>query len=110
MLLVGHRAGWTMPGLAGLRRMERWAITLELLVLVAVMLSLGPVIRAWLSVWGVLLLLVVIFGMVVPLVLSWRAQRPRELRAMSMPAAAVLVLVSGFLLRAVFVLSSESVS
>jgi formate-dependent nitrite reductase membrane component NrfD len=81
-------------------------ITLEFLVLIAVMVSLGPVLRAWLNAWGLLLLIVIILGMVMPLVLSWRARRFREV---NMATAAVLVLLGGFLLRVVIVLSSESV-
>ena len=85
--------------------METWVIALELLVLIAVMVSLGPVLRAWLNAWGLLLLIVIVLGMVVPLVLSWRA---RSLREWSLTTA-VLVLVAGFLLRVVIVFSAESV-
>ena len=105
IMLLAHRSGWTVPGLANLHRMEDWVIGLELLVLVAVMVSLGPVLRAWLNVWGVLLVIVIILGMVAPLVLSWRARRSG---AWNMTPAA-LVLVSGFLLRAIIVFSAESV-
>lgn len=103
--LLAHRSGWTPPGLANLSRMENWVIALELLVLVAVIVSLGPVLRAWLNAWGLLLLIVIILGMVAPLIHFWRARRLRE---WSMTTA-VLVLVAGFLLRVLIVFSSESV-
>jgi protein NrfD len=106
IILLAHRSGWTVPGLANLHRMEAWVITLELIVLVAVMVSLGPVLRAWLNAWGLLLLIVIILGMVAPMVLSWRA---RQMREWSMTTAAILVLVAGFLLRVIIVFSAESV-
>jgi formate-dependent nitrite reductase membrane component NrfD len=106
IILVAQRAGWTMRGLVDLRRMDDWVIALEFLVLIAVMVSLGPVLRAWLNAWGLLLLIVIILGMVAPLVLSWRVRRLRELHTTT---AAVLVLVCGFLLRVIIVFSSESV-
>jgi protein NrfD len=75
-------------------------------VLIAVIVSLGPVVRAWLSVWGVLLLITIVLGMIGPLVLSWRGSRFREVN-IAMPA--ILVLVGGFLLRVIIVFSAESV-
>jgi formate-dependent nitrite reductase membrane component NrfD len=75
--------------------------------LIAVMVSLGPVLQAWLNAWGLLLLIgVIIVGLLLPLMLSWR---PGLLRESNMTTAAVLVLIGGFLLRVVVVLSSESV-
>jgi formate-dependent nitrite reductase membrane component NrfD len=53
-----------------------------------------------------LVLGVVVLGLIVPLLLSWR---PGWLPESHITAAAVLVLVGGFLLRVVVVLSSESV-
>jgi protein NrfD len=86
--------------------MDAWVIGLEVVVLIAVIVSLGPVVRAWLNVWGVLLLITVVLGMIVPLVLSWRGFRFREVN-MAMPA--ILVLVGGFLLRVIIVFSAQSV-
>jgi len=80
---------------------------LELLVLAAVLVSLGPVLQAWLNAWGALLVIgVIILGLIVPLVLSFRARR---VGSANMQMSAVLVLIGGFLLRVVVVLSSESV-
>jgi protein NrfD len=106
IILLAHRSDWTLPGVADMHRMERCAIVLELLVLIAVVASLGPVLRAWLNVWGVLLAIVILLGMVAPLTLSWRARRAQEL---NLATAAVLVLVAGFLLRVVIVFSSGAV-
>lgn len=107
MMLIAHRAGWTMPGIASLQRMDGWVLALELLVLIAVMVSLGPVIRAWLNAWGLLLLFgVVIPGLIVPLVLSWRH---RHAGHMNITISAALVLLGGFLLRVVIIFSSEAI-
>ena len=107
MILLAHRYGWVTPGVVNLHRMDAWMNVLELVVLTAVFISLGPVLRAWLNAWGVLLVVgVIILGLLVPLALAWR---PHWLRESNMTARAVLVLVGGFLLRVVVVLSSESV-
>jgi formate-dependent nitrite reductase membrane component NrfD len=102
MMLLAHQSGWTMPGLEDLRRFDASVIALELLVLVAVVVSLGPVTRAWLNGWGVLLAIATALGMILPLVLTLR-QGFREMRT-----TAVLVLLGGLLLRIVIVFSSES--
>jgi formate-dependent nitrite reductase membrane component NrfD len=106
ILLLAHRSGWTLPGLADVHRMEDWSIGLELLVLLAVVVSLGPVLRAWLNVWGLSLAIVVLLGMVAPLVFSWRTRRVREFNRVP---PAILVLVAGLLLRLVIVFSAEAV-
>jgi len=49
---------------------------------------------------------VVLLVLLIPMLLHWR---PRMLGQMSIPSAAVLVLVGSFLLRTVVVLSSEAV-
>ncbi|HSK10772.1 MAG TPA: NrfD/PsrC family molybdoenzyme membrane anchor subunit [Vicinamibacterales bacterium] len=107
MLLLAHRYGWTMPGLVKLHRMDTLMIGLELVVLAALLISLGPVLSAWLNAWGLLLLFGVILpGLVVPLAVSWR---PGWIPGVTVATSAILVLVGGFLLRVVIVLSSETV-
>jgi formate-dependent nitrite reductase membrane component NrfD len=107
MLLLAERARWTMPGVRALHRMDSWVVALELIVLVAVVISLGPVARAWLSVWGALLLIgVVLLGMLLPLALFWRRQLLGDL---NVAAAAALVLIGGFILRLVIVFSAQGV-
>jgi protein NrfD len=106
MILLAYRSGRTTPAVADLHRMDDWVIALELLVLIAVIVSLGPVLRAWLDVWGILLAIVIVLGIIAPLVLSWRARRFHEL---NMVTPALLVLVGGFLLRIVIVFSAQSV-
>jgi len=107
MILLARRSKWTMPGIAALHRMDAWVVGLELIVLIAVMISLGPVFRAWLNAWGLLLFFgVIVAGMLVPLALYWRRQWLGEL---NLTTAAVLVLVGGFLLRLVIVFSAQGV-
>ncbi len=106
MILLAHQSGRTTTAVADLHRIDNWVIAVELLVLIAVMVSLGPVLSAWLNVWGILLAIVIVLGMIAPLVLSWRARR---FHRVSLATPALLILVGGFLLRVVIVFSAESV-
>jgi formate-dependent nitrite reductase membrane component NrfD len=107
MILLAQRSGWTMPGLLALHRMDVWVLTLEFLVLIAVVISLGSVSRAWLSAWGLLLFLgVVVVGMLIPLALYWRRD---WLGDRNLTTSAALVLIGGFILRMVIVFSAEGV-
>lgn len=106
LLLARWSVPWA-PGLAALRRFDTVALVLELLVLVALVVSLGGVVRVWFGAWGLLLLLgVLLAGILVPLALHWR---PRALGRLSAPVASVLVLAGGFILRVVIVLSAQTV-
>lgn len=93
--------------LGKLAEFDKWALVLELIAIVAFLITLGAAARVFLSVWGVLLLLGVIgAGILLPLAmgLGWVK------RWSSRPVmAATLVLVGGFLLRVVTLLSSEQV-
>jgi protein NrfD len=107
MILLAYRSRWTMPAIRALHRMDAWVVALEFLVLIAVMISLGPVFRAWLSAWGLLLFFgVIVVGMLLPLALYWRRQWLGDHNA---TAAAALVLVGGFILRLVIVFSAQAV-
>ena len=107
MILLAHTSRWTMPAVNALHRMDAWVVALEFLVLIAVMISLGPVFRAWLSAWGLLLFFgVILIGMLTPLALYWRRDWLGERNATT---AAALVLVGGFILRLVIVFSAQGV-
>jgi protein NrfD len=85
---------------------DRRIKVLELLVIVAFVVSLGTVAGALVSVWGVLLLLGVVgLGILVPLFLEHR-RRGSSRPGIRIP---VFVLVGGLLLRAVIVFGSESI-
>jgi len=105
MILMAGRYGWTTPAVAGLHRMDKWMIALELVVLVAMIVSLGSAARGWLNVWGLLLVvLVVVPGLLLPL-LAWRPGRFPE-RSAAMP---MLILFGALMLRVVIVYASEAI-
>jgi protein NrfD len=107
LILLGVRRRAADPGSLGwLVWFDRNVLVLELLVLIAFLVSLGRVARVYLSWWGLLLLIGVIgFGIVWPLLLErGRVHAPRELIR-----SAALVLLGGFLLRMVVLLSSDQI-
>jgi protein NrfD len=106
ILLLAERSRWTMSGIRALHDMEGWVVLLEVIVLVALMISLGPVFRAWLNAWGVFLFIVIVFGMLAPLALFWRRDLLGE---RNLVGSAVLVLIGGFLLRLIIVFSAQGV-
>ena len=107
LMLLAHRYGWrTLPGVASLHRMDQIVLTLEMFVLLALVISLGPAVRGWLNIWGVALLLVVALGMVWPLIMGRRHSAGRHV---DLTTSALLVLVGGFFLRLIVVFSSESI-
>jgi protein NrfD len=90
-----------------LSRLDSAALVLELLALIALVMSLGAVARVWLNAWGALLVVgVLLVGILLPLAFHLR---PRLLGHLSVPVGAALSLVGGFLLHVVIVLSSEGV-
>jgi len=104
MLLAGEQSVASTRALA---RFDRWMLVLELVALVALVASLGVVAQAWLNVWGGLLVLGVVgAGILLPLVLHIRV---REGATGHGSAAALLVLLGGFLLRVVVILSAEGI-
>jgi protein NrfD len=108
LILLGRwRGAETAATVHWLSWLDSGALVLELLALIALLVSLGSVARVWLSLWGAILVVgVVVAGILLPLALHLR---PRLLGQLSIPAAAALVLVGGFLLRVVVVLSAEGV-
>jgi protein NrfD len=104
-------AAWRRAGHPASIRWLSWfdqrVLLLELLVLLIFLVSLGSVARVFLSWWGVLLLVGVVgVGIIGPLVLQ-RTHRTGSLRHHA--RAAMLVLLGGFLLRVVVLLSSNQI-
>ena len=95
-------------GVLALERFDTAVLAIELVALVALLASLGSMLRAWLSAWGLLLLVgVILVGIVLPLLLEWRW---RPARPGWRPAVtALLVLVGGFIFRMVVILSAEGI-
>jgi formate-dependent nitrite reductase membrane component NrfD len=107
MILAGWRQGH--PGtVRWIEEMESYSSALELIVLAIITATIwGIVSVVWSGAWGVIMVVgVVLLGIILPLVLQ---ARPRILGAATVPVAAVLVLIGGFLLRAVVILSSEAI-
>lgn len=97
MILLRRRSA-AHESIERLEQADSWAIGLELVMLVAFLVSLGALAGTLLaSFYGVLLLVVtVLIGLLLPLGLRFM---PRLLGAHSAAIAAVLVLVGGFVLR-----------
>lgn len=89
-----------------LHRFERGALSLEAIVLVAFVASLGSVARVFLGWWGLLLTLGVL-GAGILLPLGWAA-RESDRPEVAVRSAA-LVLLGGFLLRVVVIFASNQV-
>jgi formate-dependent nitrite reductase membrane component NrfD len=108
LILLGIRRRAANPATLGwLSWFDQRVLILELIVLVAFLVSLGSVARVFLSIWGVLLLVGVVgVGILAPLILE-RKDRTHGRR--ELVRAASLVLVGGFLLRVVVLLSSEQI-
>jgi protein NrfD len=104
-------AFWRRVGHPGSIRWLAWfdrrMLILELLVLIVFLVSLGSVARVFLGWWGVALLLGPVgIGILVPLLLE-RGRRTHAPAALVRSAS--LVLLGGFLLRVVVLLSSEQI-
>jgi protein NrfD len=107
MILVGWRQGH--PGtVRWIEQMESYSSVLELIVLAIIAATIWSVVRVvWNGAWGAVLLFGVgVLGIVAPIVLY---ARPRALGTATVPIAALLVLIGGFLLRTVVILSSEAI-
>ena len=105
LLLVAHSQGLIVPTTeARLKRFDRIALILELIVLVIFVVSLGAVAQAFLNAWGILLLLGVVgVGILKPLSMG------RDVAGHNVATASVLVLFGGFVLRVVVLFGSEEV-
>jgi protein NrfD len=106
ILLAIRRQAADPASLSWLVWFDRNVLILELLVLIAFLISLGSVARVFLTWWGALLLIGVVgAGIVIPLLLErGRVHTPRHL-----VNSAALVLLGGFLLRMVVLLSSDQI-
>jgi formate-dependent nitrite reductase membrane component NrfD len=106
LLAMGRRAGHP-ASLDWLAWFDKRALVLELLVLILFLVSLGSVARVFLSWWGLVLVLGVMgFGILAPLLLE---RRPGLHAPSRLAQGASLVLLGGFLLRVVVLLSSDGI-
>jgi protein NrfD len=105
LILLAPRRGATAASIAWLESFDTRALVVELIILVLFVGWLWPLRNIWLSFWGLLLLVGVVWaGILWPLQLH---RRPRTAGAFRNPA--VMVLLGGFLLRVVILLSSNGI-
>jgi formate-dependent nitrite reductase membrane component NrfD len=106
LILLRHGRTHADTTVAKLARADRMAIVLELLIIVAMLILLGGVARPMIAGgFGVIFWLgVVLLGLLAPLALHWYRGATADRRAV---LSAACVLVGGFLLRFVIVMSPQ---
>src|SRR5262249_34471663 len=109
LALVGPRDPLLDGGIDALARFDIAIVALEVLVIAALVASLGPVAAVWLSGWGVLLVVTVLAMVVggIALPLYMRLAVPGSSATAVGPA---LVLVTGFIFRAIIIFSVDTLS
>ena len=109
LALIGSRDRLLDGGIDALERFDIVIVGLEVVVIAALVASLGPVAAAWLNGWGVLLavtvLAMVLGGIALPL---YTRLAGREDPAWAVGPA--LVLLTGFIFRAVIIFSVDKLS
>jgi formate-dependent nitrite reductase membrane component NrfD len=105
-LLIWLGRGRANPAsVSWLARMDAWVSILEIIAIIALLVTLGPVARVFISGWGVLIgLSLVLLGLLVPLLVHYR---PRLLGANTLTVACAVAVASGLLLRIVIILSAQ---
>jgi formate-dependent nitrite reductase membrane component NrfD len=108
LLVLGARwLRWQSPAVAALHRIWVWLLVVQILVLIALFVSLGPAVRGWLNVWGIVLAIGIAIGIVLPLIAA-RYRGP--LGEGGLPVAAALVLAGGFIVRTAIVFVPEAIA
>jgi formate-dependent nitrite reductase membrane component NrfD len=108
LLVLGARwLRWKSPAVAALQRIWVWLLVVQILVLVALFVTLGPAARGWLNVWGIVLAIGIAIGIVLPLISALRRRPPGQ---SGLPVAAAMVLVGGFIVRTAIVFVPEAVA
>jgi len=109
LALVGFRDPQLDGGIDALERFDITVVALEVLVIAALVASLGPIAVVWLNGWGVLLvvtlLAMVVGGIALPIY--------RRLAVPGRSASAVgsaLVLITGFVVRVIIIFSVDTLS
>lgn len=111
ILLVRRRQVGDGATIDGLTRFDDWTLILELIVLIIFFVTLGSAAQAFLSAWGVILLLIVVgAGILIPLFIGFGRLTRMRGRPLTLGTAAALVLIGGLALRVVTIMSSERVT
>lgn len=107
-LSLGARwMGWQSPAVAALGRIWMWLLVVQIPVLIALFISLGPAARGWFNVWGIVLAIGIGIGVVLPLAAAL-LRRPVGVGAL--PVAAALVLIGGVMVRTAIVFVPEAIA
>jgi formate-dependent nitrite reductase membrane component NrfD len=109
LLIMSMNRGVPRDSVVNLERTDRWVMLLELVLLIAFVVSLGNLAPAFIgSIYGILLLVVtLLLGVIVPLALSWRAP---ALGSRNTMVAAALVLIGGLVLRYAIVMAGQDIA
>jgi len=103
-MLLARRRGATERSLRWLASFDTQALIVELVILIIFLASLWPIRQVWISFWGFLLLVGGLAGILWPLRLHFTNP------GTGFRNPAVMVLVGGFLMRAVVLLASNSIA
>jgi len=105
LLALGARwLRWQSPAVCALQRIWVWLLVVQILVLVALLVSLGPAVRGLLNFWGLVLAIGIAIGIVLPLIAFGRS-KPQGIGGL--PVAAALVLAGGVIMRTAIVFVPE---
>lgn len=109
LLFLSLRRNIPPDSVANLERTDRWAMLLELFLLIAFVVSLGGLAPAFVgSIYGILLIVATLaLGVIVPLALSWRTH---PLGARNTTITAILVLIGGLVLRYALVMAGQEIA
>jgi formate-dependent nitrite reductase membrane component NrfD len=109
LLILSFRRDVPHDSIVNLERTDRWAMILELVLLIAFIASLGSLALAFItSIYGILLLVgTLLVGVLIPLLMLWRPSLPGSGK---LYAVAALVLIGGFVLRYAVVMAGQYVA
>lgn len=100
LALAARALRWQSPAVAALQRIWVSLLLVQVVVWIALFVTLGPAVRGWLNVWGAVLALGMVIGIVLPLLAALRA---RSRGSVGAPVAAGMVLLGSVLVRAAIV-------
>jgi protein NrfD len=114
LLVLGARfLRWRSPAVTSLHRIVMWLLVVQILVLGAVLVSLGGAARGWLNAWGLVLAIGIVLPLIILAVLRERrpSDRPSERAGrLGLPTAAALVLAGGVMMRMAIVFVPEAIT